>query len=1314
MDDKPQIFICYAKEDRTKIEGLYQELSEKGYKPWMDEKELLPGAIWREEIQKAIRGSDFFLACISKNLVNKRGFVHREIREALEICQERLPTDIYLIPVRLEECEIPESLRYLQHVDFFDNDFLEKLEHTIGQKKKPEDLSVDLSSRKKTSQPLFHNILYDYTNSLGTFFDPETGAIYEESREDGRPKFLFTEATAFAILESILLYSLTGKSEYIEQAHKSACWIIDKAQHECGGVRTRYYFERDGDKNLSDTSFKGGRIFSFDTAICLKAIVALYSVKRDERFLESAKRMAEFFINKMIKDDGTVHAVYDSKSDRIMNSDPRRWSQQSGAFHTKVAEALIDLYTFTQEAQYRDKAESICSRAQEFQFLMGNFETSPGRTELHPHCYAAEGLLHVGRYLQNEKFIQAARRATEWALDNFQNGEIAQVFNLNTMTPSARFRTDTLAQMLALAADLFHIGQLEKDYKKKMDEIVSKILDMREDGSYFGKSPGRIFFRYGYYENNIDNRSEAKTLSYWTNMFCVQGLYKYHLAYLLERSSVVILAGGKGSRTWPISCESKPKPFSYSFLGDRSLIQETIRRYIHNSLLKPKQIFVICAEKGLLEARAQIAGEGVPGDNIIVEKKPLGNIPALSLALQCFTRNESEKRLVIVSMADNVIEPYELFQNALINALFVTSEEECIASIGKQINLKKEGNRDSRFGHISYSDENKRGIYPTYEVDRFKEKPDERELEEMSKQNNNYAWECGTILFQEQYYNKVVSSSNVGNLAENLLQKTGNKNVKMIISILDSKIRFEDFGVPGSNLHKFFKGSDKDKGNGNICLGTKLKPDIKLLCCGKNLVISDQLPIRMYGLEGYLIIDSAVTNTAVVMPLSEAKILTDFYEQLGAIRLKPFTIGGKVAAAAQPDEIVQKSPYANAKSELGLAIAFGCSENIFISRNPGRLWIHNRKYPTLEEIDFKNLYKKQEKDLRLVQHLVHVAALAESLLGGSIVLSDTARDVLKILCLYHDYGGYLSKERIQEEEKIIKRFEGISKLDRRLMDSRIIQEILQLEEGEQPTEEKAMVRLLNDSVNSAIELLRSQRKFENRDVRDIILFLLQVQDRPDLLIQFKKSFDFNKSLGSEEVDKVFAMLKTAEIFANARWLWKRKNSHENLLEFDKEDKGLLEEFPFTIAFIIRTLKKASIEPKIYINRLNEVIKDSDSPFMKIITLLQEAKPLLVCDTLYKCLICQDDPLKKMNELLTESVQTTFSDESQNFQLAQIRDLPANLKVILSTGCNNILPQSVKQTEEIIKNFFFDNRSVLESKTLEKDIATFLNKTPVAP
>ncbi len=115
-----RIFIAYVQEDAVLARKLYADLSARGFSPWMDKKKLLPGQNWPRAIEAAIETSDFFVPCFSCNSVSKRGVFHSELRYALE-CAARMPVNkIFVIPVRLDHCPVPQPiLEQLHYVDLF-------------------------------------------------------------------------------------------------------------------------------------------------------------------------------------------------------------------------------------------------------------------------------------------------------------------------------------------------------------------------------------------------------------------------------------------------------------------------------------------------------------------------------------------------------------------------------------------------------------------------------------------------------------------------------------------------------------------------------------------------------------------------------------------------------------------------------------------------------------------------------------------------------------------------------------------------------------------------------------------------------------------------------------------------------------------------------------------------------------------------------------------------------------------------------------------------------------------------------------------
>lgn len=113
-----KVFISYASEDRDKALHYYDMLSREGVSPWIDVKHLLPGQSWEPEISRALGEANVVILLLSPRSVNKRGFVQREANEAIDRLRYKQPTDIYVIPLLLEPCEVPTQIaQRLQYVD---------------------------------------------------------------------------------------------------------------------------------------------------------------------------------------------------------------------------------------------------------------------------------------------------------------------------------------------------------------------------------------------------------------------------------------------------------------------------------------------------------------------------------------------------------------------------------------------------------------------------------------------------------------------------------------------------------------------------------------------------------------------------------------------------------------------------------------------------------------------------------------------------------------------------------------------------------------------------------------------------------------------------------------------------------------------------------------------------------------------------------------------------------------------------------------------------------------------------------------------
>ncbi len=105
-----RIFLCHSSADKPAVRELYQRLSADGIDAWLDEESLLPGQDWQREVPRAVRQSHAVIVCLSKGSINQAGYLHKEIKFALDVVDEQPEDTLFLIPLKLEECDVPERL----------------------------------------------------------------------------------------------------------------------------------------------------------------------------------------------------------------------------------------------------------------------------------------------------------------------------------------------------------------------------------------------------------------------------------------------------------------------------------------------------------------------------------------------------------------------------------------------------------------------------------------------------------------------------------------------------------------------------------------------------------------------------------------------------------------------------------------------------------------------------------------------------------------------------------------------------------------------------------------------------------------------------------------------------------------------------------------------------------------------------------------------------------------------------------------------------------------------------------------------------
>jgi hypothetical protein len=123
MPESPRplkVFLCHASADKLRVHELYRRLAAEGWiDPWLDAAKLLPGQHWSMVIKEALAEADSVIIFISNHSINREGFSQRELNLAWDLSLEKPRRAIYLIPLRLEACDVPYELRERQWADYF-------------------------------------------------------------------------------------------------------------------------------------------------------------------------------------------------------------------------------------------------------------------------------------------------------------------------------------------------------------------------------------------------------------------------------------------------------------------------------------------------------------------------------------------------------------------------------------------------------------------------------------------------------------------------------------------------------------------------------------------------------------------------------------------------------------------------------------------------------------------------------------------------------------------------------------------------------------------------------------------------------------------------------------------------------------------------------------------------------------------------------------------------------------------------------------------------------------------------------------------
>jgi phosphoglycolate phosphatase-like HAD superfamily hydrolase len=119
-------------------------LRDKGHEPWMDKRQLLPGQHWAIELRAAIDSADVILVCLSRQSLAKTGYVNKELKLILDAADLRPAGKIFIVPIRLDDCQIPDALKHVHYLDWFASDAHEHLSRSLDFEQRKSSIISDL------------------------------------------------------------------------------------------------------------------------------------------------------------------------------------------------------------------------------------------------------------------------------------------------------------------------------------------------------------------------------------------------------------------------------------------------------------------------------------------------------------------------------------------------------------------------------------------------------------------------------------------------------------------------------------------------------------------------------------------------------------------------------------------------------------------------------------------------------------------------------------------------------------------------------------------------------------------------------------------------------------------------------------------------------------------------------------------------------------------------------------------------------------------------------------------------------------------
>lgn len=351
-----------------------------------------------------------------------------------------------------------------------------------------------------------------------------------------------------------------------------------------------------------------------------------------------------------------------------------------------------------------------------------------------------------------------------------------------------------------------------------------------------------------------------------------------------KNNHLVIMAGGVGSRFWPMSTSEKPKQFIDVLGVGKSLLQLTVERF--ESICKTDNVWIVTNKSYVDIVKEQLPK--IPADHILCEPCRRNTAPCIAY-VSWKIKSINPKANIVVSPSDHIVTNENEFRRVINDCLKFTSDTDAIVTLGMKPSRPETGYGYIQADLASPSLRNKE----VFRVDSFREKPDLETANQYIKKNN-YFWNAGIFVWN---VNTIVNAFRIyqpaiAKIFESLNPVYGKENEQAEIDakfpecesisvdyaimekadeifVCPSDFGWSDLGTWGSLLVQ----TKKDL-YGNSCIGN----DINVFETSNCMIHTTQeKKVVIQGLDGYIIAEN--DNTLLICKLSEEQRIKQFSGQ---------------------------------------------------------------------------------------------------------------------------------------------------------------------------------------------------------------------------------------------------------------------------------------------------------------------------------------------------------------------------------------------------------------------------------------------------